>query len=72
MFPQFKPVWFQSYCRAVMEDEPEAARAYIRVAFTEINERLLAPDLSASELEALSVASRYLNLILKVELAKAA
>ena len=71
MLLDFKSKWFQSYCRAVMESEPAAARMYIRDAFIEINERLHAPDLTASEREALSVATRYLSLIIRVELAKA-
>jgi hypothetical protein len=72
MFWDYKAQWFQSYCRAVMENEPNRARNHIRDAFIEINQRLQAPDLRESEREALVVATRYLNLILKVELAKAA
>ena len=71
MLLDFKSKWFQSYCRAVMESEPDVARIYIRDAFIEINERLHSSDVTASEREALSVATRYLSLILKVELAKA-
>ena len=71
MLLDFKSKWFQSYCRAVMESEPDTARVYIRDAFIEINERLHASDVTASEREALSVATRYLSLILRVELAKA-
>ena len=70
MLLDFKSKWFQSYCRAVMESEPDAARIYIRDAFIAINERLHAPDVTASEREALFVATRYLSLILRVELAK--
>jgi hypothetical protein len=71
MLLDFKSKWFQSYCRAVMESEPDAARIYIRDAFIDINDRLHSPDVTASEREALSVATRYLALILRVELAKA-
>ena len=70
MLLDFKSKWFQSYCRAVMESEPDAARIYIRDAFIAINERLHAPDVTVSEREALFVATRYLSLILRVELAK--
>jgi len=70
MLLDFKARWFQAYCRAVMEDESEAAHRYIRDAFIEINQRLRAPDLNDSEREALSVASRYLSLIARVETAK--
>ena len=71
MFWNYKARWFQSYCRAVMEAEPSTARNYIRDAFIEINQRLQAPDLADSERQALFIASRYLSLILQVELAKA-
>ena len=53
------------------ESEPDTARIYIRDAFIDINDRLHSPDVTASEREALSVATRYLALILRVELAKA-
>jgi hypothetical protein len=63
--------WFQAYCRAVMEDEPNIARAYIEDASMQIDKRLCAPDISQSEREALTVASHYLDLIRKVELPRA-
>jgi len=72
MLLDFKSKWFKSYCRAVMESEPDLARGYIRDAFIEINERLHEPQLLDSERQALFAATRYLSLILKVELAKAA
>ena len=71
MLLDLKSKWFQAYCRAVMEGEPEVARVYVRDALIEINDRMRKPDLSESEREALSVASRYLGLIARVELAKA-
>jgi len=46
MLLDFKAKWFQSYCRAVMESEPDLARGYIRDAFIEINERLHEPTLT--------------------------
>jgi hypothetical protein len=55
-----------------MENNPDTARDYIRDAFIAINERMHASELSEPEREALFVATRYLNLILRVELAKAA
>jgi hypothetical protein len=67
-----KSQWFQSYCRAVMENNPDTARDCISDAFIAINERMHASELSEPEREALFVATRYLNLILRVELAKAA
>lgn len=67
-----KSKWFRAYCRAVMEDDPEVVHGYIRDAFVEINQRSREPDLNDSEREALSVASRYLSLIARVELAKSA
>jgi len=72
MLLDFRSKWFKAYCRAVTESEPGAARVSIRDAFIEINKRMQDPGLNASEREALSVASRYLNLILKVELPGAA
>lgn len=54
-----------------MESEPDLARGYIRDAFIEINERLHEPTLPDSERQALFAATRYLSLILKVELTKA-
>lgn len=72
MLLDFKARWFQAYCRAVMEEEPEVARGYIRDAFIEINQRLRAPDLNDAEREALAVASRYLGLIARLELAESA
>jgi hypothetical protein len=71
MLLDFKSKWFQSYCRAVMESDPDEARIYIRDAFIEISDRLRSPDVTEYEREALLVATRYLNLILRVELAKA-
>jgi hypothetical protein len=71
MLLDLKSKWFRSYCRAVMENQPDAARIYIRDAFVAINDRLQAPDISESEREALYAAARYLSLILKVELPKA-
>jgi hypothetical protein len=71
MLVDFKSKWFQSYCRAVMEDQPDEARIYIQDAFIEINQRLHTPGLADSEREALLVAMRYLSLILRVELPKA-
>lgn len=72
MLLDFKAKWFRSYSRAVMESEPELARGYIRDAFIEINERLHVPELTDSERQALFAATRYLSLILKVELTKIA
>ena len=72
MLTDLKSKWFRAYCRAVTEGEPQAARVYVRDAFIEINSRMHDPDLSDSERETLSVASRYLNQILKVELTNAA
>lgn len=72
MLLDFKARWFQAYCRAIMEDEPEAAHRYLHDAAIEINHRMRAPDLSDAEREALSVASKYLNLMLQAEMAESA
>lgn len=72
MLLDFQARWFQAYCRAVMEDEPEAAHRYFHDAVIEINQRMRAPNLSDAEREALSVASKYLNLMLKTEMAESA
>jgi hypothetical protein len=62
----FQSKWFQSYCRAILEIEPTKARLYIRDAFIEINERRGSPALNQAEREALSIAMRNLNQILKI------
>lgn len=72
MLLDFNSKWFRSYSRAVMESEPDIARIYIRDAFIEINNRLQQPNISDSEREAISLASHYLGLIQRVELAKTA
>ena len=72
MLLDFQARWFQSYCRAIMEDEPNAAHRYLHEAAVEIDQRMRAPDLSDAEREALSVASKNLNLMLKAEMAESA
>lgn len=72
MLWDYKSQWFQAYCHAVLEGDPETLRNSIRDAFIAINERLRAPDLSETEREAICAATSYLTLILKVELAKTA
>jgi hypothetical protein len=72
MLLDFQARGFQAYCRAVMEDESEAAHGYLHDALLEIDQRMRAPDLSDAEREALSVASKYLNLMVKTEMAESA
>jgi len=72
MLLDFNSKWFRSYSRAVMESEPDIARIYIRDALIEINNRLRKPHISDSEREAMALASHYLDLIQRVELAKTA
>lgn len=55
-----------------MEDDPESAHLYMHDAFLAINQRMQAQDLNDSEREALSVASKYLNLLREAEIAKSA
>jgi len=71
MLLELNSKWFQAYCRAVMENEPDIARGYVEDAYLQIDQRLCAPDISQSEREALTVASHYLDLICKIELPKA-
>ena len=72
MLLDFQARWFQAYCHAIMEDEPEAAHRFLHEAVIEIEQRMRTPDLGDAEREALSVASRYLNLMLKAEMAESA
>jgi len=71
MLLDFKSKWFRLYCRAVVESETDGAHDYIRDAFVAINDRVHDPDLGESEREALFAATRYLNLILRVETPRA-
>ena len=71
MLLDVKSKWFRAYCRAVLEEKPDTACAYIDDAILEIEERKRVPALNESEREALEVAARYLNLIRQVELPKA-
>ena len=71
MLLDVKSKWFRAYCRAVLEEKPDTACAYIDDAIFEIDQRKRLPDLNDSERKALEVAARYLNLIREVELPKA-
>jgi hypothetical protein len=71
MLVDFESVWFKSYSKAVLESEPEAVRASIKKALEKINERLLVPDLSPHEREAIKSAERYLRVMGKTDLRKA-
>ncbi|HEY7351522.1 MAG TPA: hypothetical protein VH596_02030 [Terriglobales bacterium] len=71
MLIDFESVWFKSYCRAVLDDEPETTRGYITDALQSINARLAAPGLSDEEREAMEAAQRYLLLIRNTDLRQA-
>lgn len=63
--------WFQSYSRALLEDDPNVANIYVNRALDIINETLKQPQLENSEREAILVTVRYLRLIEHQELKKA-
>jgi hypothetical protein len=62
-FINFNSKWFQSYCRAVLENDSRLANIYIRDALMVINERLNEADVHEDERDAIGIATRYLNLI---------
>jgi hypothetical protein len=55
--------WFQSYSRAVLENDPNVLRTYVKTALDVISETLNQPDLGEEERKAISVAERELRLI---------
>src|SRR5215470_12394650 len=63
MFIDFKSKWFQAYCRALLESDREQAQVYIEEALARIDERSRASELQRDELDAMGVATRYLNLM---------
>jgi hypothetical protein len=63
--------WFQSYSRALLEDDLAVALIYVKKALDIINETLKQPHLEESERQAILMAVRYLRLIENQELQKA-
>ena len=63
MFIDFKSKWFQAYCRALLESDREQAQVYIEEALARIDERSRALELQKDELDAMGVATRFLNLM---------
>jgi len=63
MFIDFKSKWFQAYCRALLESDREQAEVYIEEALARIDERSRASELRRDELDAMGLATRYLNLM---------
>lgn len=61
MFATLSSTWFQSYCRALFENDPNIARVNAREAITAMNRRFEAQNLGPEEREALSIAIRYLH-----------
>lgn len=70
MLIDFNSKWFQTYCRAVLEGDPEIAQIYIDEALSAISQAG-AGQVSDAERQAMQAASRYLSLIKSVELPKA-
>lgn len=62
--------WFQSYCRAALESDPNLARIYVKNALDVLNETLNETLLTRSEREAVASAIHYLSLIEHQELRK--
>lgn len=57
--------WFESYSRALLEDNPHVARLYLKNAFDVINEKLKESDLENEEREAILSAVHFLQLVEK-------
>jgi len=55
--------WFRSYSRAVLEDDPDVARLFVKNAIDLINEKLKEPDLDNDERKAISSAVHVLRLV---------
>lgn len=55
--------WFRSYSRALLEDDPNVARVYVKNALDVINETLKQSDLESDERKAISSAVHFLQLI---------
>ncbi len=62
-FVKFDSEWFQCYCRAILESNPEIARIYAREALDAMSQAKSQPDMEDGEREAISVALGYLHLI---------
>lgn len=63
--------WFQSYCRAALESDPNVARVYVKNALDVLNKTLNQTPLTERERMAIASAIRYLALIEHLELRKA-
>ena len=63
MFIDLNSKWFQAYCRALLETDQEQTQIYIQDALEKINQRLVLPDVSPDERDAIGIASRYLKLM---------
>jgi hypothetical protein len=70
MFVKFDPLWFQSYCRAVVEDDREAVRKQFPIAKRAIRKALRSSMLSKADRQALREALRYLDITKTPELKK--
>lgn len=71
MLIDFNSEWFQSYCRARLEDDPEIAGIYIEDALAAINQARTTPPAGDGERQAMDAAIRYLRLRKEVELRRA-
>jgi hypothetical protein len=59
--------WFQYYSRTLLEAEPDVARVLLTDTLEAISKRLSAPRLEDKERQSMSVALRYLYLLLREE-----
>ena len=66
MLIDFKAKWFQTYARAVLEDDREMAQIYIENALAAIAAARIG-QLEDTEREAMDTAIRYLTLLKEVE-----
>lgn len=72
MFIDLKSKWFQCYCRALLETDPEQAQVYIADALDRIDERMHCPEIASEERQAIVIATRYLQMMAGDELRHAA
>jgi hypothetical protein len=70
-YVNYNSKWFHSYCRALLEEDPNMARVYVREAQATMARRLRDSDVDEDERCAISLASRYLNTIAETDIPKA-
>ena len=60
---RLESLWFRSYSKALLTDDPLARHVFVKAALDAIHETLRQPGIQAEERQAISAAIRDLNLL---------